>query len=94
MSLGNLTVNLYIGMLFIDFDKQRRLRVNGHAEIVEDPAIVSQFPGADRIVRVTVDQAFPNCSRYIYKMVRVAEVPDDLGPLHLPESNRTGANQK
>ena len=94
MSLGNLTVNPHIGMLFIDFEKQRRLRVNGHAEIVEDPAFVSQFPGADRVVKVTVDQAFPNCSGYIHKMVRVAEVPDDLGPLHLPESNRTGANQK
>src|SRR6266550_1207443 len=34
MSLGNLTVNPHIGMLFIDFEKQRRLRVNGHAEIV------------------------------------------------------------
>ena len=67
MSLGNLTINPNIGMLFIDFEKQRRLRVNGRAEILEDPAIVSQFLGAERVVKVIVDQDFPNCSRYIHK---------------------------
>lgn len=83
MSLGNLAINPSIGMLFIDFEKQRRLRVNGHAEILEDPAMVSQFPGAERVVKVIVDQAFPSCSRYIHKMARVGEVPDDLLPSSL-----------
>lgn len=80
MSLGNLTVNPNIGMIFIDFERQRRLRVNGRAEMSNDPDIVSSFPGAERVVRVTVDQAFPNCSRYIHKMVRVGDWPDDLRP--------------
>ena len=78
MSLGNLLVNPGIGMLFINFETQRRLRVNGRAEVIEDPEIVSQFPGAERVVKVTVEQAFPNCSRYIHKMVRVGETPRDL----------------
>lgn len=78
MSLGNLIVNAKIGMLFIDFEAQRRLRVNGRAEIIENPEIVSQFPGAERVVKVTVEQAFPNCSRYIHKMVRVGDLPRDL----------------
>lgn len=71
MSLGNLLVNPNIGMLFIDFGTQRRLRVNGQAEIVEDPEVVSQFEGAERVVKVTVEQAFPNCSRYIHRMSTV-----------------------
>lgn len=78
MSLGNLAINCSIGMLFIDFEKQRRLSVNGRAEILEDPAMVSQFPGAERVVKVVVDQAFPNCSRYIHRMIRVGELADDL----------------
>lgn len=78
MSLGNLIENPMIGMLFIDFETQRRLRINGRAEILEDPEAVEQFPGAERVVRVTVEQAFPNCSRYIYKMVRVGDLPRDL----------------
>ena len=78
MSLGNLLINPRIGMLFINFETQRRLRINGRAEIIEDPEVVSQFPGAERVVKVTVEQAFPNCSRYIHKMVRVGELPRDL----------------
>lgn len=69
MSLGNLRVNPNVGLLFIDFDAQRRLRVNGRAEIIEDPEVVSKFEGAERVVKVTVEQAFPNCSRYIHRMV-------------------------
>ncbi len=78
MSLGNLAVNPNIGMLFIDFEHQRRIRVNGRAEILDDPELVSQFPGAERIVRVTVEQAFPNCSRYIHRMVRVDPPPTEI----------------
>jgi hypothetical protein len=64
-------------MLFIDFETQRRIRVNGRAEIVEDPKLVSQFPGAERVVQVTVEQAFPNCSRYIPRLARVGPMPKD-----------------
>lgn len=78
MSLGNLLVNSRIGMLFINFETQRRLRINGRAEIIEDPEIVSQFPGAERMVKVTIEQAFPNCSRYIHKMIRAGDLPRDL----------------
>ena len=78
MSLGNLTINPHIGMLFIDFEQQRRLRVNGRGKISDDPGLVTQFPGAEHVVKVTVDQVFPNCSRYIHRMVRVDELPEDL----------------
>ena len=76
MSLGNLLVNPQIGMLFMDFPTRRRLRVNGRAEILEESPLLAEFPGAERIVRVTVEQAFGNCSRYIHRMVKVEESPD------------------
>lgn len=78
MSLGNLLVNPKIGMLFINFETQRRLRVNGRAEIIEAPETISRFPGAERVVKVTVEQAYPNCSRYIHKMIRAGEIPREL----------------
>lgn len=77
MSLGNLITNPSVGMLFIDFGTQRRIRINGTAEILDDPETVSAFPGAERVVKVTVDQAFPNCSRYIPRMAPVGLPPKD-----------------
>lgn len=60
-------------MLFIDFERQARLRVNGTASIdLEDP-LLGDFHEADLIVRVKVEQIFPNCPRYIHKMELVEE---------------------
>lgn len=78
MSLGNLRVNPNVGMLFIDFETQRRLRVNGRAEIIEDAKVTAQFQGAERVIKVTVEQAFPNCSRYIHRMVRAGPLPTEI----------------
>ena len=77
MSLGNLVANPNVGMLFIDFETQRRLRVNGRAEIIEDPEVTAQFQGAERVIKVTVEQAFPNCSRYIHRMVPAEPLPQE-----------------
>lgn len=70
-SLGNILSNSNIGMLFISFDGKlfdgtaSRLRVNGIASIDENPDSFSHLPGANRLVRVTVQHIFPNCPRYI-----------------------------
>ncbi len=65
-SLGNILVNPHIGMLFIDFPSARRLRVNGAAEIIEDPDThISHWEHALRYVRVQVNQVFWNCSKRI-----------------------------
>lgn len=69
-SLGNLLVNGQIGMLFMDFRQQRRLRVNGRAEVLGSrSADDSWWPSAPRLVRVTVTQAFPNCRARIPALV-------------------------
>ena len=65
---GNVRVNPHVGLLFIDFERPRRIRVNGIAEVKEDDPLRTEFPGAVFIVRVTAQRIFPNCPRYIHKM--------------------------
>jgi len=74
-SLGNVLVNPHVGLLFIDFERPNRLRVNGTATAQEDDPLRSEFPGAQLIVRVRAEAIFPNCPRYIHKM-RIVEQSD------------------
>jgi predicted pyridoxine 5'-phosphate oxidase superfamily flavin-nucleotide-binding protein len=67
-SLGNITVNPHVAMLFIDFEEPDRLRINGTATIHYDDPLMTTFPGAQLIVRVRAERIFPNCPRYIHKM--------------------------
>jgi len=67
-SLGNMAVNPNVGLLFIDFENQRRMRVNGTAKAAEDDPLRTEFPGSVFIIRVAADRIFPNCPRYIHKM--------------------------
>jgi predicted pyridoxine 5'-phosphate oxidase superfamily flavin-nucleotide-binding protein len=63
-SLGNITVNPNVGLLFIDFERPRRLRVNGTATVSRDDPLLETTVGAQLIVRVTARAIFPNCPRY------------------------------
>lgn len=67
-SWGNVLVNPQIGLLFLDFETPKRLRVNGTAKISGDDPLLGEFPGAIFIVRVAAERIFPNCPRYIHKM--------------------------
>lgn len=67
-SLGNILVNPQVGLLFIDFESPRRLRVNGRAHVTDDDPLRSEFEGAQMVVRVQAEAIFPNCPRYIHKM--------------------------
>jgi predicted pyridoxine 5'-phosphate oxidase superfamily flavin-nucleotide-binding protein len=67
-SLGNVLVNPNVGMLFLDFETPRRLRVNGKASVSSEDPLLSQFVGAQLIVRVRAEAIFPNCPRYIHRM--------------------------
>jgi len=71
-SLGNVTVNPNVGLLFIDFERPRRLRVNGTASVSRDDPLIAATVGAQLIVRVRARAIFPNCPRYIPTM-RLAE---------------------
>jgi predicted pyridoxine 5'-phosphate oxidase superfamily flavin-nucleotide-binding protein len=71
LSMGNLTQNRRVGMLFIDFLRPKRLRVSGEASIHLDDPLLSGYPEAQFIVRVAVTHVFPNCPRYIHKYTLV-----------------------
>lgn len=67
-SWGNVLVNPAVGLLFLDFETPKRLRVNGSARITADDPLRADFPGSVFIVRVIATTIFPNCPRYIHKM--------------------------
>jgi hypothetical protein len=67
-SWGNVLVNPRVGLLFLDFERPRRLRVNGTAKVSEVDPLRTGFPGAVFVVRVAAAKIFPNCPRYIHRM--------------------------
>jgi predicted pyridoxine 5'-phosphate oxidase superfamily flavin-nucleotide-binding protein len=67
-SMGNILVNPKVGLLFIDFEGQNRMRVQGTASVTSEDPLMNEFPGAQLIVRVKADRIFPNCPRYIHRM--------------------------
>ena len=75
LSAGNVLVNDRVGLLFIDFERQRRMRVNGRAAVSADDELMAAYEGAQAIVRVQADQIFPNCPRYIHRYVKTDASP-------------------
>ena len=71
LSMGNATVNPHVGLLFIDWADQQRLRLSGDASIHHDDPLLAEYPEAQFVVRVAVREVFPNCPRYIHKMALV-----------------------
>jgi uncharacterized protein len=68
LSLGNIAVNPQVGLLFIDFERPKRLRVDGEASVSSDDPLIGRTVGAQLIVRVKARAIYPNCPRYIPKM--------------------------
>jgi predicted pyridoxine 5'-phosphate oxidase superfamily flavin-nucleotide-binding protein len=66
-SMGNLLATKEVGMLFIDFQQQFRMRVNGEATIDQNDPLMADYLEAQFIVRVKAREVFPNCPRYIHK---------------------------
>ena len=86
LSIGNIAVNPTIGLLFIDFEKPKRLRVNGMASVSRDDPLMKHVVGAQLIVRVKAQAIFPNCPRYIPKIQLIE--PSIYAPragIHPPE---------
>jgi uncharacterized protein len=83
-TLGNIIANPAVGLLFVDFDQTRRLRMNGDASVVfadtndtgnsedadnqQNTALIKSFPGAEAIVVLSLRHAFPNCPRYVHHL--------------------------
>ena len=72
LTAGNLMTTKKVGLLFIDFEGRKRMRLNGVASVADDDPLLAEFPEAQMIVRVAATEVFPNCPRYIheYKLVK------------------------
>ena len=104
---GNVLVNPHVGLLFLDFENPKRIRVNGSATVSADDPLLQTFEGAAFVVRVAASAIFPNCPRYLHRM-QVTEYsahaprPDHTPPVpawkgfdafrdYLPERDRVGS---
>lgn len=77
-SLGNIVENPQIGMLFIKFEAEQdnpylRVRVNGQATLSDTHPQMASFPGAKRMVEVSLDAVYLNCPRYIPHLETIAD---------------------
>jgi uncharacterized protein len=72
LTAGNLLATKHVGLLFIDFEGRKRMRLNGVASVDDADPLLPQYPEAQLIVRVQATEVFPNCPRYIheYKLVK------------------------
>jgi uncharacterized protein len=80
LTAGNALANPHVGLLFVDFEQRRRLRLNGVASVSADDPLLAHYPEAQLVVRVEATEVFPNCPRYIheYRLVQRSRfVPSD-----------------
>jgi hypothetical protein len=66
LSMGNVSATGRVGLLFLDFEKQRRVRVDGTAEIVAEHPLLERHPEAQFLTVVRARAIYPNCPRYIH----------------------------
>lgn len=67
-TLGNISRNSKVGLLFVKFDgKTARIRMNGHASILDDADALARHHAAKLVVRVVCDM-FSNCPRAVHDL--------------------------
>ena len=91
LSMGNVAATRGVGVLFIDFEMQRRLRIDGVAEIAMTDPLLERYPEAQFMVRVEAKRIYPNCPRYIHKyelVERSVYVPRPLQSTPVPAWKR------
>jgi uncharacterized protein len=96
-SMGNIASTSKVGLLFMDFVKPFRLRVQGNAQLTDDKSIVEIWPGAQFAVKVEITAIIQNCPRYIPRMQRLEAsryIPDaKTGEQPIPGWKRIDAIQ-
>jgi predicted pyridoxine 5'-phosphate oxidase superfamily flavin-nucleotide-binding protein len=66
-SMGNLLGNRQVGMLFVNFEKPHRLRLQGVASVDDSDPLLQEYAEAQLVVRVAVTEIFRNCPRYVHR---------------------------
>jgi len=92
LSAGNVLVNPEVGLLFIDFERGHRMRLEGTATVDLDDPMRAGYPEAQFLVRVRARKVYPNCPRYIhrYELVRRSRfVPREDCLTPVPEWKRS-----
>jgi predicted pyridoxine 5'-phosphate oxidase superfamily flavin-nucleotide-binding protein len=92
LSAGNILVNPAVGLLFIDFERGRRLRLEGTASIDPADPLLGDYLEAQFVVRVRARAVYPNCPRYIhrYSLVQPSRfVPHSESLTPVPEWKRS-----
>ncbi|MCX4192546.1 pyridoxamine 5'-phosphate oxidase family protein [Methylophaga sp. OBS1] len=72
-SMGNIDGHAEVGMLFIDFEKPHRIRVQGKASVSADDPLLPSWKEAELVVRVRVSELWQNCPRYIHRYQKVKD---------------------
>ena len=71
--LGNLLENPHVGMVFLDFDRERiGLHVNGTARILQAGDGNGERPRVERWVEVRVQEASIHCRKHLPRLVKAA----------------------
>lgn len=100
-SLGNIEENPYVGILMVDFLRDRiGLHVNGRARLVEDAEMraarpglpVDPVPGRRAVlwVEVTVEEAYIHCAKHIPHLRKVSAAPQRAASVAGNGERRTG----
>ncbi len=72
-SMGNIEGQAKVGLLFIDFETPHRIRVQGHATLLRDDALMAEYTEAKYLVKVAVKKIWVNCPRYIHKYQKLEQ---------------------
>jgi predicted pyridoxine 5'-phosphate oxidase superfamily flavin-nucleotide-binding protein len=92
LTAGNVLVHPQVGLLFIDFEGRKRMRLNGVASVADDDPLHAEYPEAQFVVRVEATEVFPNCPRYIHQYELVARsrfVPKERCETPVPQWKRS-----
>jgi predicted pyridoxine 5'-phosphate oxidase superfamily flavin-nucleotide-binding protein len=96
LSLGNLSANPQVGLLFIAFDRPHRMRMQGTASLSRGDALMAEYPEAEFIVRVRLAELWVNCPRYVHRYEKQQTsryVPQPGGATPLAEWKRVDQMQ-
>jgi len=66
-TMGNVSQTARVGLLFIDFERQDRMRVEGVAELAFDHPLMAKHAESQFMVLVRAEAIFPNCGRYVHR---------------------------
>ncbi|HEX4593389.1 MAG TPA: pyridoxamine 5'-phosphate oxidase family protein [Bryobacteraceae bacterium] len=103
VSVGNLTTDNRVALIFVDYPRQARLKILGHAEILEGEAAREwiervRVPGykasIERVLIVRIEAFDWNCPQHITPRFTEEEIQEALAPLERRLQELEQENQK